>query len=577
MHFDALTLACVTAELRKLLVPGRVQQVLLAGEHALGLEVYTPGTRHQLLIVLAADLARMHAVTYKLRRGVEGETPFLLLLRKYVRGALLTAIDQFDATERVAHLHFEHAEHGHTLLICEFIGRQPNALLVRPEGRILECLHHVPAPEGGRALMPGRLYMPPVPPAKLAPVDDGSDGYYARLGSILNVPGPLWKALVAGVAGLGPTSAREVAWRAAGALDAPARSASVLAVAQALQELWAPVVTGEWQPGLIEADGVVVAFAACLLHGRSTFVATPTLSAALERYTAASAATRRTDPYAGLRGQVRGQVRRARAQVMRRLEALAGDEPALGEADLLRAEAHWLLALHHMIVPGQCTLHVDTGSEELDIALDSRYKPVEQAQRMFKRAAKLDRAAGVIPPRRAELQADLELLEQLALDVEQADSQPELAAVTAELHAAELLRGATQREPRRNAPATGPLRYRTQRGVEIVVGRNARQNEQVTFRLAQPDDLWLHARGIPGAHVIVRGAGRTVSEEDVEFAAQLAAYRSAARGERRVDVIVTERRWVSRAPGGRLGQVLVAHERVIAVPGDAPAGLADSG
>lgn len=575
MHFDALALACVTAELQKHLVPGRVQQVLFAGERTLGLEVYTPGTRHQLLIALTADLARIHAVSYKLRRGVGGETPFLLLLRKYVRGALLTAVDQPDTTERVACLHFEHAEQGEILLICEFIGRQSNALLVRPDGRILECLHHIPASDGGRASMPGRTYTRPAPLAKLMPVDDGSDNYYARLDDVLNLSGPLWKVLVAGVAGLSPTSAREVAWRATGNLDTPACDASVLAVAEALQELWAPVTTGQWQPGLIETDGIAVAFAAYPLHGRGTFVATSTLSAALERYVAAGAAARRTDPYAALRGQVRGQVRRAHTQVMRRLEALANDEPACGETELLRMQANWLLALQHEIEPGQPVLRIHTGDEELDITLDSRYKPVEQAQRLFKRAAKLDRAAQVIPLRRAELQADLALLEQLALDVEQADSQPELAAVTTELHAGAFLRNATQREPRRMASTTGPLRYQTPRGVEIIAGRNARQNEQVTFRLARPDDLWLHARGIPGAHVIVRSTGRLANEEDVELAAQLAAYRSTARGERHVDVIVTERRWVSRAPGGRLGQVVVARERVIAVPGDVPNGLTE--
>ena len=135
------------------------------------------------------------------------------------------------------------------------------------------------------------------------------------------------------------------------------------------------------------------------------------------------------------------------------------------------------------------------------------------------------------------------------------------------------LRGPTRREPRGKPAATGPLRYRTARGVEIVAGRNARQNEHVTFRLAQSGDLWLHARGVPGAHVVVRTAGRELADEDIERAAQLAAYRSSARGDRSVDVIVTERRWVSRAPGGRPGQVLVAREQVIAVPGDAPEGL----
>ena len=379
MHFDALTLACVTAELNGTLCPGRVQQVLLAGEHALGLEIYTPGARHQLLIALDAGQARMHSVGYKLRRGVAGETPFLLLMRKYARGALLTTVDQPDPTERVARLHLEHAEHGPTTLICEFIGRQPNALLVNPGGRILECLHRVPAPDGGRALLPGREYAPPPPLAKLAPADDGSDGYYATLGAALHGAGPLWKALVGGIAGLSPTSAREVAWRATGNVDAPASAANVLAVAQALQSLWTPVTTGDWQPGVVEEEGAVVAYSPYVLQWRGAFVPAAGMSAALERYAAASASARTADPYAAVRGQVRAQVRRARDQVARRLAALAGDEPAPGEAETLRAHANWLLALHHEIQPGQAMLHVDTGSEVLDIPLGTVKSRLNQA------------------------------------------------------------------------------------------------------------------------------------------------------------------------------------------------------
>ncbi|MBK8048678.1 MAG: DUF814 domain-containing protein, partial [Anaerolineales bacterium] len=102
-----------------------------------------------------------------------------------------------------------------------------------------------------------------------------------------------------------------------------------------------------------------------------------------------------------------------------------------------------------------------------------------------------------------------------------------------------------------------PLRFRSERGFEILVGRNARQNELVTFSLARPGDVWLHARGVPGAHVVVKAAGRTPDPDTVTAAAQLAAYHSGARGERAASVIVTDRRHVHRPPGGRTGQVLV--------------------
>jgi predicted ribosome quality control (RQC) complex YloA/Tae2 family protein len=199
--------------------------------------------------------------------------------------------------------------------------------------------------------------------------------------------------------------------------------------------------------------------------------------------------------------------------------------------------------------------------------------PIEQAERMFRRSAKFERAAAFIPIRRAELQQDLALIEQLALDLSGAANQPEIAAVIDELRAAGLLseKGAPARPVRQ--PKSGPLlRLRSASGLEVIVGRNARQNERVTFEEAHPEDLWLHARGVPGAHVVIRTGGRAPDEATVLSAAQMAAYHSGARGDAAVGVIVTRRRWVQRAPGGKIGQVLVKQEeRVVTVRGEMPA------
>lgn len=570
MHFDALTLACVVAELKRTLCPGRIQQVVLVDAHTLGFEVYAGGARHSLLMALHPDGARVHTVSFKLRRGVDGETPLLLLLRKYARGALLSDVVQPTPVERVLHLHLDHPEHGTTTLIVELIGRQPNAVLVGPAGRILETLRRVRAQEGARTLLPGHGYAPPIAPAKLPPLDKGAEDYYARLSRLLDQPGPFWRILVANIAGLSPTAAREIAFRVTGNAEAGSEGASAIALVQALQELWAPLRTGDWQPGLIEDDGQLVGFAPYPVHFRGRFLPQPSMSEALERFFAHSTRARSSDPYAALRSQVLAQVKRAQAQVERRLAALAGDEPAPGEAERLRTQANWLLALSGQVTPGQTLLEVDTGTETLQIPLDPQLSPVEQAQRLFKRAAKLERADQMIPRRRAQLLADLDLLAQLKLDAEHAANQPELAAVLDELQRAGLLPSPKARTPKTAPIVGGPLRFRTRQDVEIVVGRNARQNEEVTFKMARPSDLWLHVRGAPGAHVVVRSAAKAAEEQDVLAAAQLAAFYSSRRGEHRVDVIVTERRWVSRAPGGHPGQVVVARERVVRVPAVEP-------
>jgi predicted ribosome quality control (RQC) complex YloA/Tae2 family protein len=537
-------------------------------------------------------------VDYKLRRGVDGETPLLLLLRKYLRDARLLAVSLPIPYERVVEFAGEHAEHGPTRLVLELIGRQPNLLLLRPDGRILDCLHrHAPAaaaaPAATRVLLPGRAYSPPPPQPKLPPRDDGRPDYYEQLAALLNTDGKLAKALTAGIAGMSTQAAREVAFRAAGDPDAPAAAAHVLGLAAALQSLWAD---GGCTPGVLQAGEQIVGFAPYPAHGPGAFIPTPTLSEAAAAYfagaparQAADAATTPpagADPYAAQRAAAAAQLRKARAAVARRLGGLAADEPPPGAGQELRSAAEWLLALSHEVRPGQTELAVPLDDSTLRIALDPALSPVEQAARMFRRAAKWERAAVAIPLRRAELEADLILLDDLDRDLQTATNQPEIAGVLRELAAAGLAPQAAQRPAAQGgrqgvrqaggaAPAPqgtgGILRVRSPQGFEILAGRNARQNERVTFGEAHPNDLWLHARGVPGSHVVIRTAGRSPDPLTVELAAQLAAYHSGARGDRAVPVIVTRKRHVARAPGGKVGQVLVkVEEQVLTVPGDLP-------
>lgn len=577
MHFDALTLACVAHELAETLTGGRVQQVVLPDAHSVGFEVYAQRQRHYLLASAQPNAGRVHLTSQKLRRGVDQETPLLLLLRKYARDSILDAVVQPDPTERILHLHFDHPGYGVTKLIIEPMGRLSNILLVNANGNILDCVNRVrPGENALRVLMPGRPYSPPPPQDRLPPVDDGRDGYYEALTALLQVPGKLWRVIADGIAGASPTLGREVAWRATGDLDAPAASAPVIGVAQALQELWSPLQRGEWQPGNWQEDGKIVGYSAYPIHFRAAYVPRESMSAAIEAYYAAQSGGavgegQRIDAYAGLRQQAAAQLARARRRVERQLAASAGDKPDVGAAEKLRTEAEWLLALQTQLTPGQKVLEVDLGeAEPLRIKLDPALSPVEQAQRKFKQAGKLARAAEFVPARQTQLKSDLAFLDQLATDLALAENQPQIATVVSELQSSGLL---PQRPGRNKAtrPAQELLRYYSNSGVEIIVGRNARQNDHITFNVAGSADLWLHAREIPGAHVIVRSGGQPVDEETLQAAAQLAAYYSQRRGDRAVPVAVTPRRFVTRMAGGRPGQVNFRQEETLVVPAELPA------
>jgi predicted ribosome quality control (RQC) complex YloA/Tae2 family protein len=196
------------------------------------------------------------------------------------------------------------------------------------------------------------------------------------------------------------------------------------------------------------------------------------------------------------------------------------------------------------------------------IELDPTLSPVENAQRYFGRYKKAKSAAEEIPVLLWRAELELRYLDQLETDLDLAANRPEIREVEASLAEAGYIK---KKRQRRKMARTQPLEVKSQDGLLILVGKNSRQNEEVTFRRAAPNDLWLHVRSVPGAHVIVKSGGREVPEATLRQAAQLAAYYSQARGSTYVDVAYTERRYVRPIKGAGPGLVTYTQEKTIRV------------
>ncbi len=623
MHFDALTLAAVADELKETVAGGRVQQIVLPDRRSVALEIYAHRERRHLLLSAHPQASRVHLLEHKPRRGVPKETPLLLLLRKYVRSARLESVEVPVPFERVLFLRFHHPEHGGSTLAVEPIGQLGNLILMNADERILDALVRVPAGENAqRVLLPRRTYQLPPPQDRKPPVEESEDPHQQAAqspadeddGDQARAP-LLWRSLLNHFAGVSPTLAREAAWRATGDASAPLTAEAFADARKALSNLWSSAASGDWTPGIAvdEQDGVA-AFAPYELHFSGEFVQTDSASAAAAAFYAAQErdVSSSRDEYAGVRGGVAALVRQAQARVQSQLRALAVDEPAPGEPELVRTRAEWLLALSSQIPQrgngpgaqeelslqdgmaavkpapnGQMQLIVfaagDTSfgqaaagealaaeGDDLIVPLDPKHSPVEQAERMFDRAAKMERAARIIPRRRARLEADRAYLQQLESDVSLAQDQPEIVAVREALREAGYLRQRRDRREKVQRDRSQPLRYLSPEGFPILVGRNARQNEIVTFSEAGRDDLWLHVREGPGAHVVIRCGGQPVPAPTRTAAAQLAAWFSRQRGNAGVAVVITPRRFVTRMAGGRPGQVHFRSEETISVPAELP-------
>lgn len=271
------------------------------------------------------------------------------------------------------------------------------------------------------------------------------------------------------------------------------------------------------------------------------------------------------DPYRAARERLWGMLEEAAGRLERRRRQLLEQMVPAEEIEALRQAGEYILAFGWQLRPGQDMLEVDLGDGEVcRIALEPALSPAENAERYFERYRKAKRAAEAVPALLEQVEEELAFLAQLRLDVELAASRAELDALEQELVQWGYVPAPAKKAHAKPAPAA-PLTVEGPDGFQILVGRNSRQNDYLTFTLARGDDLWFHARGTAGAHVILRTAGRAPTPAAVQRAAELAAYYSSARHSTRVLVDYTLCRHVRRRSGGRPGQVFYRRETTITV------------
>jgi len=558
MHVDHLTLACLRDRLDTLL-GARVQRIVLPDERAVGLELYA-GKRFQLLLSANTQHPRALVVPHKLRRGVQTATPLLQLLRKWIGGGRLVDVSQ-PPWERILILHFE-GEAGPCRLIAELIGRYSNLILVSDRGDVLEAVKHVgPDINRYRVTLPAHPYEPPPqPPGRRPPTEVTVQDWAGILASV-EAERPLHRVLTSQLFGVSPTTAREVAARAVGDPEAEVREVPPAGVAEALAHIFSPLEDGSWAPHVaLDDEETVVAFAPYRLHQFKKVEPVATISQAMWRYFEERLAT---DSYAAVRRRVEKLIEKACSSVEHALEQVRRQEVDQEEVERLRQAGELILAYQHRIGPGDESVTVPGyDGEPMTIDLDAALTPVENAQATFRRYRKAQRGAKEIPARIRTLRTDLSYLEQLSMDLRLAEDRPEIDAV----HEALADAGWAPRKPKQSSSGMAKRPRRFDLGdFPVFVGRNAPQNEEVTFDRGSPDDFWLHVRGLPGAHVIIKSGGRRVPEEVLQRAAQIAAYYSAARESDNANVDVTERRYVRRAAGSRPGLVTYRNERTLLV------------
>lgn len=575
-----MTTRAVAEDLRAHLLNGRVDKIVQPAEFDVALLLRAEFANQWLVLSAHAQQARVQRTLTKQSGAFSEPSPFVMLLRKHLEGARLHAIGQ-QGVDRVLHLSF-HGASGETTLIAEVMGKYSNVILSDREGIVLGAIKLIRAEENRfRVVLPRHPYLTPPRPMRPAPHQDQPklDPASTRGGDIaaalaqIDREAPLWKSLLDVVDGLSPTLAREVTFLAAGAVDAPLGDHRDLTAATRLLTLIRERFAMErGQPSAIWRGPKLAEWAAFPLR---QFGEEPRLYPDIATLLDAAYAERRTgDALASQRGPLMAAIETQRKNLRRKIASLQASITDQAELAALRRRGEMVLAYQYAIEPGQRELRI----EELDltVVLDPDLSALENAQRLFKRYGKARDAAAVVPGLLQNAEEELAYLDQLSVHGALASDPASLAAVRDELRETsagardrpKAARKGQSRVPSKGGkprPSVAPLRVRTRDGAEILVGRSARQNDAVTFSLATPQDVWFHARQIPGAHVIVRNNGRSPSNETLLQAAGLAAYYSQAREATTVSVDYTAVRNVRRIKGGKPGLVHYSGETTLNV------------
>ena len=586
MTFDGLTLAAMAAELREQLNGARVQKVIQADALSIALETYGDHQRHWLLLSAEPQRPRAYLAADKPGRGVETPSPLLLLLRKHVEGARLTDLVQPHG-ERILSFHFTRydrpdlaaldgsgiagedpgasARQGVAYrLIIEAISQYSNLILVDEAGTVLEAARRVTAEQNRyRVTLPRHPYTAPPAQSKRALESADTAACQATLATA-GAGGSVWQALVAGFAGIGPLTAREIVFRAFGETKVcvPATESATEEMAEslaaALAQVARPIFDGTFAASIARDDDAIVAFAPYALTHLGRWEAQPSLSAAADAFYRQLRSTRAVDV---ARRGVQAAIAADRSLAERKRESLQRALDGTARADEFRVRGDLLLTYGSAVPRGAASYQVDG----IEIDLDPRLTPVENARGYFRRYRKAKAALREVPALLAETDVRLRYLDEVSALVDLAETADEVRALRAEVRPEQKqpMRQTKRKTARRMGD--GILRLRAADGTEILVGRSARQNHEVTFELSRPDDVWLHARGCPGGHVVLRVTGGTPPAPTIQEAAAIAAYFSANRASGTVTVDWTRRKLVRRLGNGTPGLVSYTGEQSIVV------------
>ncbi len=563
MPLDAIVLTALRRELSGPLCGAKIDRISMPERDMLILSVHSrEGGSRRLLITTRPGSARIHLTEHAMENPPQPPM-FCMLLRKHLVGGRITGLDQPEG-ERLLILSVDAVDelncHAEKKLVLELMGKGLNLLLVDGEGRILDCLRRVDYSETGRrALLPGLFYsLPPsqdrpnfltAPPEEfdrlLASADRGDEPDHW----LLNTFG-----------GLSPLLCRELGQNGWEGLPG------------AVRDLRERLSENRFTPVILSQSGRPrdFTFLPIRQYGDAMELTEyPDFSSMLDAFYF------KKDQQENLRrrsAELTRIARTARDRLQRKIAAREQELQATEKREEYRRRGDLITANIYRLQRGMRSFEAQDfyaeGCPTVTVPLDERKTPQQNAAANYKQYNKAKTAHRVLTELLTVSRGEKDYLDTVLDEITRAEGGRDLGDIRRELTEAGYIR-VRAGEKRQKLPAPRkPLRFVSDSGHVILVGRGNTQNDELTFRLARRGDLWLHVQKIPGSHVIVSQAEGEADEETVRQAAILAVTYSQAREAGRTAVDYTMVRHVKKPSGAKPGQVIYTDYATIAVSAD---------
>lgn len=572
MSLDGAFLHIVTNELQPL-IGARVDKVYQPSreEIVISLRTYRDGGKK---VVLSANSvsARVNLTSASFENPQQPPM-FCMLLRKHLGGGKLMAIRQ-DGLERIISLDFECTnEIGDIVtntVIAEIMGRHSNIILVR-DGRVIDSVKRITDDISSvRRVLPGIQYEAPPRQDRLCLLDCTPE---QAMEAVKDSPERLCKKLTSVLEGVSPILTREIAWYSAKDVDAVCCSLTDSArdrLRFILGRIKSALDGGECcftivsEPGGKKKD---LCFINIEQYSTSMVIShCDTANGLLDEFFASQDRSERTRQRAH---DLLKLLMNSYERVSRKLELQKKELAECSEREVFRVRGDLINANIWRLEKGQSKVVLEdfTTGEPVEIQLDPRLTPAQNAQKYYTEYRKLDTAEKKLTELIAKGQQELIYIDSVFDAASRTDSEMDLAEIRRELREQGYLKGGV-RADEKVKKTSEPLHFRSSEGFEILVGRNNRQNDQLTLKTAKAADIWLHTQGIAGSHVIIRTEGRQPGEQTLFEAAQLAAFHSKGRSGSGVPVDYVAVKFVKKPAGAKPGMVIFTNNRTLYVTPD---------